>query len=62
MKRRKLTKHLERHGCVIIREGGNHTIFENPSNGNKAPVPRHTEIDNKLARKICQQLDVPLIR
>ncbi len=40
------------------REGGKHTIYTNPANDAKAPVPRHAEIDNRLARKVCQQLSV----
>lgn len=62
MKRRQLVKHLEEHGCVVLREGSNHTIYENPANDRKAPVPRHTEIDDKLARKICKQLDIPPVK
>ena len=61
MKRRQLTKHLEKYGCIILREGGNHTIYQNPDNERKAPVPRHSEIDDKLARKICRQLDIPSV-
>jgi len=34
----------------------------NPANGAKAPVARHAEIDNRLARKICQQLAITPIR
>ena len=37
----------DRHGCVLDREGGRHSIFVNPSNGRKAPIPRHSEIDNR---------------
>jgi hypothetical protein len=39
-----------------------HTIYTNPANGAKAPVPRHAEIDNRLAHKICQQLAITPIR
>jgi mRNA interferase HicA len=46
----------------LEREGARHTIYTNPTNGAKAPVPRHAEIDNRLARKICQQLGIALIR
>lgn len=58
MKRRELIAHLERQGCRLEREGGRHTIYANPANGAKAPVPRHAEIDNRLVRKICQQLAI----
>lgn len=61
MKRHELLKHLREHGCLVAREGGRHTIFSNPANGTKAPVPRHGEIDNRLARKICEQLGIPSI-
>ncbi len=62
MKRRQLIKHLHDQGCVIDREGGGHTIYINPKNGKKAPVPRHTEIDDVLAKKICRQLEVASIK
>ncbi len=62
MKRHELLDHLRRHGCVLDREGGCHSIYANPANSKKAPVPRHAEIDNRLARKICEQLGVPSIR
>ena len=62
MKRHALIDHLHRHGCRFDREGSRHTLFINPVTGVKAPVPRHGEIDNRLALKICQQLSVPPIR
>ena len=62
MKRRELVDHLRCHGCVLIREGGRHSIYGNPLNGANAPVPRHVEIDNRLAKMICSQLGIPSIR
>ncbi len=62
MKRRKLVQHLEKHGCILVREGSNHTIYENPSNNHRVPIPRHNEIADTLAKKICQQLDIPPIK
>lgn len=59
MKRGNLLRYLERCGCKLEREGTRHSIYLNPANGKKTSVPRHTEIDNRLARKICKQLDVP---
>jgi mRNA interferase HicA len=44
------------------REGSRHTIFTNPATGAKVPIPRHAEIDNRLARKICKQLAIEPIR
>jgi hypothetical protein len=59
MKRRDLIRHLGQHGCVLLREGQRHSIFENPSNGLRAPVPRHREIPDPLCRAICRQLGIP---
>ena len=33
MKRTDLIRHLEAHGCELLREGGSHTIYINPQNG-----------------------------
>ncbi|MFT5465061.1 MAG: mRNA interferase HicA [Verrucomicrobiales bacterium] len=59
MKRQKLIKHLESHGCEKKREGGSHTIYWNPSTGRREPIPRHTEIPDRLCKKICKALEVP---
>ena len=59
MKRGDLLRYLEGCGCKLEREGSRHSIYVNPANGKKTSVPRHREIDNRLARKICKQLDVP---
>jgi predicted RNA binding protein YcfA (HicA-like mRNA interferase family) len=59
MERRDLIRHLEAHGCELLREGGNHSVFVNRSVGKASTVPRHREIDDFLARKICRDLDVP---
>ncbi len=59
MKRRDLLRHLEHHGCVLLREGANHTVYVNRSTGKVSTVPRHREINDFLARKICLDLEVP---
>jgi mRNA interferase HicA len=59
MKRHDLVRHLLSHGCVLHREGGNHSIFVNPANNRVSAVPRHREINEFLARKICRELDIP---
>jgi len=58
MKRTKLIKHLIRNGCLFLREGGNHTVYYNPKNRNTSTVPRHREIGEGTARKICKDLQV----
>jgi mRNA interferase HicA len=61
MKTGALLRHLRRHGCILKREGGSHALWTNPSTGQVEAVPRHTEIPNVLARKICRGLFVPEI-
>jgi len=60
MKRRALIQHLLQQKCVLIREGGNHSWWGNPAKNRRTAVPRHSEIDDFLARKICRDLDIPL--
>lgn len=59
MKRKGLIRHLESHGCPLKREGASHSIYWNPASGRREPVPRHNEIPNLLARKICKALEIP---
>ena len=59
MKRNALLKHLRLHGCVLKREGRSHSLWLNPTTGVVEAVPRHTEISNLVARKICRNLSVP---
>ena len=56
MKRNTLIKSLIKDGCKLLRSGSNHDIYINPANGKKQPVPRHTEIDNILAKHIRKYL------
>jgi len=58
MKRRDLERHLNDHGCRKIDEGGNHTRWAGPEGKSRSAVPRHREIDYRLARAICRQLGV----
>ena len=43
----------------MLREGANHTVFVNASGERVSTIPRHREIKEFLARKICKDLDVP---
>jgi len=61
MKRSSLLRHLRRCGCVLKREGRQHSLWTNPQTGRIEAVPRHVEIPNQLARKICRGLEVPEI-
>jgi hypothetical protein len=59
MKRSSLLRHLRRHGCYLKREGKEHSLWINPRTGAVEAVPRHMEISNVLAKKICRNLSVP---
>ena len=59
MKRSSLLRHLRQYGCVLKREGGSHSLWTNPANGAVEAVPRHTEVPNVLARKMCRNLGIP---
>ena len=61
MKRGDLMRHLRNHGCEFLREGRSHSIWINPATGDFDYVPRHTEIKNYMARKICRKLLIPVI-
>jgi mRNA interferase HicA len=58
MKRIDLIRHLESHGCEFLREGSNHSVYINRTAKKSTTVPRHREINEFLARKICRDLQV----
>jgi mRNA interferase HicA len=60
MKRQDLLQHLDSHGCCLLREGGKHSVYYNPQNNQTTAIPRHREINDFLARKICRDLGIPL--
>lgn len=59
MKRLELIRHLAEHDCELLREGGSHSIYVNAANLQVSTVPRHREINDFLARKICRDLGIP---
>ncbi|HET9229242.1 MAG TPA: type II toxin-antitoxin system HicA family toxin [Thermoanaerobaculia bacterium] len=58
MKRRDLIKHLEAQGCELLREGSRHSVYTNRKTRKNTTVPRHRELDDFLARKICRDLNI----
>ena len=60
MKRNLLIKHLQQNGCVLRREGSNHSLYESP-NGIIVAVPRHPIIVDYTAKTICKQLGIPVV-
>jgi len=59
LKRTDLVRHLEAHGCRLLREGGSHSVFVNTRTRKTSTVPRHREINDFLAKKICKDLEIP---
>lgn len=62
MKQHVLLKHIENHGCVLIREGKRHSIYWNPIAKKQSVVGRHKELSDLLCNKVCKQLDIPSIK
>ena len=58
MKRRNLLRHLSDQGCALLREGGRHSWWQNPALNKRSAIPRHGEVNEHLARKICRDLGV----
>lgn len=58
MKLQELIRHLESHGCYLLRDRGKHSVYVNPTNNRTSAVPRHREVNDYLARKICRDLGI----
>ena len=51
VKRADLVRHLEQHGCQLLREGGSHSVFVNREERKASTVPRHRELNDYRWRK-----------
>ena len=51
MRREGLLRICARHGCVLRREGKEHSLWENPQTGHAEAIPRHSQIANLLAQE-----------
>jgi predicted RNA binding protein YcfA (HicA-like mRNA interferase family) len=56
MQRRELIRRLVEIGCVLSRHGGRHDWYTNPERKVSQPVPRHSEINERLAEHIIRKL------
>ena len=54
MKRNKFEKSLKTLGWWFLRHGGNHDIWTNGKR--QEPIPRHPEINERLARSIIKKI------
>jgi mRNA interferase HicA len=61
IKQRDLVRHLTRHGCRRVRQGGRHEVWTDARGERISTLPRHREIPRGTARAICAQLGVPPI-
>ncbi len=61
MKRQKLTKHLIKHNCFLLREGANHSIYQNPKNKEQTTVGRHNELSELFMSNIIWILTIVLL-
>ena len=59
MNRRLLIRRIEKMGCELLREGGNHSIYVNRRQKKVTTIPRHSEIDDNLAKRIFKDLGLP---
>jgi len=53
MKPKDLIKYLIKNGWWLFRNGANHDIYTNGINSE--PIPRHREVDEKLAKAIIKR-------
>lgn len=58
MKRVDLIRYLTDNNCILLREGAKHSVFFNFEKKLASTVPRHSEINNFLAKKICKDLGI----
>ncbi len=62
MKREELLRHIRKYCCSLLREGGSHSWWHNPQLNKRSAVPRHKEIDDNLAKKVCKDIGIPNIK
>lgn len=62
MKRSELIRYLNAQGCELLREGGRHSWWHNALQNKRSAVPRHNEISDILANKICKDLGIKPVK
>jgi mRNA interferase HicA len=62
MKKHELLSYLKSNGCELLREGARHSWWWNPELNRRSSVPRHMEINDSLAKKICKDLGIPPVK
>ena len=59
MRRVDLVRQWEAHGCQLLREGANHTVYIKRGERKSSTIPRHREINDYLDNEICRDLGIP---
>jgi DNA phosphorothioation-dependent restriction protein DptG len=54
MKRNLLLKEIRKRGAIFVRHGKKHDIYVNPKTGIIEQIPRHSDVDETLARNIIR--------
>jgi hypothetical protein len=60
VRRSALLKYIQYKGAYLLREGRRHSIYQ--CGAKRTEIPRHKEIVDELARKICKDLALPFMR
>jgi mRNA interferase HicA len=47
---------LEKMGCTLVRHGASHDWYTNYTTNVSQPVPRHSEINEHLAKSILKKM------
>ncbi|WP_211173978.1 type II toxin-antitoxin system HicA family toxin [Pseudonocardia xinjiangensis] len=56
MKLRAVEKALIAHGCQVLRNTGDHTVWKCPCGAHRAPVPRHRDISPGVVQSVGKQM------
>jgi mRNA interferase HicA len=62
MERKDLIRYLHSQGCELLREGARHSWWHNPALNRRSAVPRHTEVNDNLIKKICKDLGISPVK
>jgi predicted RNA binding protein YcfA (HicA-like mRNA interferase family) len=54
VKRKALIKQLVALGAVYLREGAQHTLYQNPRTAVELSVPRHTEVSKHVTKQLLR--------
>ena len=60
MKRRALVRHLEQHGCELLREGANHSIYVNRVT--RKSIPPDHDVPNRVGQVLGQLIDPQVLK